>query len=87
MLNNVDFKIYEENLQDGDIIIMMSDGILDANKNVSNPEKWMKDFIASIDSQNPQLISDEIFNTCRFVNGNRIDDDMTLLVTKIWKDR
>lgn len=87
MLNNVDFKIYEEHLQDGDIIIMMSDGVVDANKNVSNPEKWMKDFIASIDSLNPQVISDEIFNTSRFANGNRVDDDMTLLVTKIWKDR
>lgn len=87
MMNNVEFKTYEENLQDGDIIIMMSDGVLDANKKTSDPEKWMKDLITSINSSNPQILSDEIFNTAKLANRNKVEDDMTLLVTKIWKDR
>lgn len=87
IFNDVEFNMYQESLQDGDIVIMMSDGVLDANKKTSNPEKWMKDLIDSINSLNPQVLSDEIFNTARLANRNRIDDDMTLLVTKVWKDR
>lgn len=87
IFNDVEFNIYEERVEDGDLLIMMSDGVLEANKKTSNHEKWMKDLILSIDSQNPQVVSDEIFNTAKLANRNIIDDDMTLLVTKIWKDR
>ena len=85
IFNDVDFNIYNENLKDGDIVIMMSDGVLDANKNATNPEKWMKDLISGINSTNPEFLSDEIFNTAKLANRNRIEDDMTLLVTKVWK--
>lgn len=87
MFNDVEYKVYEENLQDGDIVIMMSDGVMDANKKTSNSVKWMQDLIVNINSLNPQFISDEIFNTALLTNRNRIDDDMTLLVTKVWKDK
>lgn len=87
IFNNVEYKVYEERLEDGDIVIMMSDGVLDANKKTSNSVKWMQNLIASINSLNPQFISDEIFNTARLTNRNKIDDDMTLLVTKVWKDK
>lgn len=87
MFNDVEYKVYEENLQNGDIVIMMSDGVLDANKKTSNSVKWMHDLIVNINSLNPQFISDEIFNTALLTNRNRIDDDMTLLVTKVWKDK
>ena len=42
ILENVDFNIYEEILEDGDIVIMMSDGILDSNKDVGNIDIWMR---------------------------------------------
>ena len=86
IFNDVEFKVYEQNLQDGDLVIMMSDGVLDANKKTSNPQRWMQELIASIDSLNPQILSDEIFNSARLANRNTIDDDMTLLVTKVWKE-
>lgn len=85
ILKDVDFKIYEENIEDGDIIIMMSDGVLDSNRNIENSEEWMKDVIRGIDSQNPQTIADEILSIAKFVCGNQ-HDDMTVLVTKVWKN-
>ncbi len=60
ILKDVDFNIYEEYLEDGDIIIMMSDGILESNEEVDNAEQWMKDVIANIDSLNPKTIADTI---------------------------
>lgn len=87
ILKDVDFNIYEEYLEDGDIIIMMSDGILEANKETDNIENWMKDSILSIDSLNPKTIANQILNIAQDVSGERIEDDMTVLVTKVWRTR
>jgi stage II sporulation protein E len=45
----------------------------------------MIEVIKEIDSRNPQTIADEILNAAIERSGNRIEDDMTVLVTKIWK--
>ncbi len=87
ILKDVDFNIYEEYLEDGDIIIMMSDGVLEANRNIENVEKWMKDIIKSINSINPKVIADTILEVAKNISKNQIRDDMTVLVIKVWKNR
>ena len=85
ILKDVDFNIYEEYVEDGDIIIMMSDGILDASRDIDNTEEWMKNIIMNIDSGNPQTIADRILSQAKeVVTDSR--DDMTVLVTKVWKN-
>lgn len=85
LLKDIDFNIYEEYIEDGDIIIMVSDGILDANRDVANQEAWMKEFIMSIDSINPQTIANLIIKESQDTLSNA-KDDMTVLVTKVWKN-
>lgn len=85
ILKDIDFNVYEENLQDGDIIIMMSDGVLDSKKDIKNSEEWMKNLIRNLDYQNPEAIAQEILNTAQFVSKGRPKDDMTVMATKIWK--
>lgn len=86
ILKDVDFNIYEENIQDGDIIIMMSDGVLESNIKNEEPNIWMQDLIMRIDSQNPQIIADEIIAAAKRLSQNEIKDDMTVVVTKVWKN-
>lgn len=83
ILKDVDFNVYEEYLEDGDIIIMMSDGVFEVNEQVDNVEKWMEDVIINIDSLNPKTIGEEIMKAV--TENNDIKDDMTILVTKVWK--
>jgi len=85
ILKDVEFNIYEEYLEDGDILIMMSDGVLEANENTSYGERWMKDIIKDIDSLNPTTIANEILDIAKLNSNDNPKDDMTLLVTKIWK--
>ncbi len=84
ILKDVDFNIYEEYLEDGDIVIMMSDGVLEANEGILNKEKWIKNIIEDIDSLNPNIIAETILNKAK-EHSNSKKDDMTILVTKIWK--
>ncbi len=85
ILEDVDFTIYEEYLEDGDIIIMMSDGVLEANAKVDNTERWIKDLIAGIGSLNPKIIAEEIIKVASELTADENRDDMTVLVTKVWK--
>lgn len=85
ILEDVKFNIYEEYLEDGDIVIMMSDGVLDSNKDVHNQEDWMKDIIVNIDSENPAIISDRILEEAKNISRNYSTDDMTVMATKIWR--
>ena len=85
ILEDVDSNIYEEYLEDGDILIMMSDGVLDCNRSEENSEEWMKRVIMGINSQNPKRITEEILNIAKFVSNNQPKDDMTIVATKIWR--
>lgn len=85
ILEDVESNIYEEYLEDGDILIMMSDGVLDCNRSEENAVEWMKKVIMGIDAQNPKRISEEILKVAKFVSGNQPKDDMTIVATKIWR--
>ncbi|KPU26599.1 serine/threonine protein phosphatase [Caloranaerobacter sp. TR13] len=87
ILKDVDFQVYEDNIEDGDLIIMMSDGVLDSNDKVEDKEGWMAEIISNISSVNPQKIATEIINIAKSVNIDKNKDDMTVLVTKVWKRR
>ncbi|MBV1817025.1 stage II sporulation protein E [Anaerosalibacter bizertensis] len=85
MLKDVDFQVYEHFLEDGDFIIMMSDGVLEANEEVANKEKWMREVIKNIDSFNPQTIANMVMKEAKKASKGEIKDDMTVLATKVWK--
>ena len=85
ILKDIDFNIYEDYLEDGDILIMMSDGVLEANRSEEDKEKWMRKVIEDIDSLNPKLVANTILDTASRISGNADRDDMTVLVTKIWR--
>lgn len=85
ILKDVELNIYEDYVEDGDIIIMVSDGITEANKDILSSEDWLKNLVMNIDSINPSVIANEILKQASNIcEGDR--DDMTVLVTKIWKN-
>ncbi len=85
ILKDIEVNIYEDYVEDGDIVIMISDGIIEANKDIMICEDWLKNVIMSIDSINPAIIAREILKSAKSIcSGDR--DDMTVLVTKIWKN-
>jgi stage II sporulation protein E len=69
-------------LWDGERIIMMTDGVLDACPGVEK-EKTMGEFLTSIPVKSPQDMAERILDfACR--NAKEIHDDMTVLVAGIW---
>ena len=48
ILEDIDLEVYDKDLQNEDIIVMCSDGILDSNKEYLNKELWLKYLLEDI---------------------------------------
>lgn len=70
-------------LQDGDYMIMVSDGIVDAFG--EEDYHTLVSFLAGITEQNPGEIAEKLLRAALCAGGGRIRDDMTVGVIGIWK--
>lgn len=82
IIEDFDVDVVSEQLKAGDILIMMSDGIFEGPSQIENIEFWMKRQIKELQTDDPQEISDLILEQVIRLNGV-IDDDMTIVTTKI----
>ena len=85
MLDNIDLVVYDKDLEENDIIVMCSDGILEANQELENKELWLSDLISKIESDDPHKIADIIIKEAIDLNFGKTKDDMTIIVAKIVK--
>lgn len=83
ILSNVDIESKTAKLNHGDLLIMTTDGVQQPGGKVSS--KWILDAIANINTRNPQEFAKELLETAKHGNDKGIDDDMTVLVSRIWE--
>ncbi|PNT91094.1 stage II sporulation protein E [Clostridium thermosuccinogenes] len=85
ILSDIEVELAHKRVQDGDFIIMMTDGVLDSFNVGSDGENSLKSFIAGIKSTNPQEIADSILDEAYRNYEGKPADDMMVLAAKIWK--
>ncbi len=83
ILNNVESVVFDTDIQQGDIIIMCTDGILEANREAINKEEAFKQFLQNIHTDNPQKIADLIIKESIDLDFGIARDDMSVIVAKI----
>lgn len=86
ILDEVNIDVYKRSLKDGDLIIMVTDGVLDSNILVEDKEKWVMEELKKINSRNPQRIAECLFKQIKKESKNKLKDDTTILVAKIWEN-
>ena len=72
-------------IKNDDYIIMVSDGILDAGKNNDLGDNWLIYFLQKIETTNPKEIANKILDRAIQLQSGNVEDDMTVLVTKVCK--
>lgn len=87
IIHEVDIDIVSDQLLSGDILIMISDGVFDGPKHVENTELWLKRTLKEIETEDPQEIADLLLEEVIRTKSGEIDDDMTVLVSKIMKNQ
>ena len=86
MIQKVDYDFSVKKLYDGDYVIMMSDGVLDAVPEASRAE-FLNQIIGDEPGQNPQVIAGRILNASLLVQNFEPKDDMTVLVCGVFQEK
>lgn len=85
MLNTVDLEVSIKKLKDNDIILMLTDGVLDVFADDEMKEKNMMRFLKGIKYINPQDIADNVLEEAKRLSRGELKDDMTVLAARIWE--
>lgn len=82
MINKVELQSESLDINDGDIIVMCTDGVLDSND--ENPE-WIEEFLKNISTNNVQKLADLLLAEAVDNGFGVVRDDMSIIVSKIVK--
>lgn len=84
VLDKVDIDTKGKKVKNGDIIVMISDGITDYDNENAGKIDWITEYLSSCSSNNPKDIAEGIVKKSIDMGGGRAKDDMTVIVSKIY---
>ena len=80
ILDEADMELKSEPLQDGDLLVMLSDGVADAYSD----EKFLMNEINRLSRQNsPRQLAAALLDSAKQQKGNTAWDDMTVVAARI----
>lgn len=85
ILEDINLTTYDKDIENDDIVVMISDGILDSNIEFKNKELWVKYLLEDMETTNCQKIADIILNEAIDNNYGVLKDDMSIFVYKFVK--
>lgn len=83
IINDIDLVVYDKDLNDEDVLVMCSDGIIDSTHEFTNKELWVKFLLEEIETDDCQKIADIILHEAIDNNYGKAKDDMTVIVIKV----
>ncbi len=83
ILAEIEMETKVERLVDGDMLIMLTDGISEAGVKINNSPNWVKRKLMEINHCHPQIIADILLEEACHRNKKRVLDDMTIIVCKM----
>ena len=87
VVKEVSADVFDKDIEENDLIVMVSDGILDSNIEYKNKELWVKYLIEDINILNSQKVADIILNESIDNNFGKVKDDMSVIVCKFIKKK
>ena len=82
MINQDNIQIFDTDIQNEQIMLMCTDGVLDSNIEYKNKELWIKYLLEDIETKNTKKIADIILNEAIDNNFGKTKDDMSVIVCK-----
>lgn len=82
ILKDVTGEIFDRDIENEDIVVMCTDGIIDSNVEYKNKELWVKYLLEDMENNNPQKIADIILNEAIDNTFGKVKDDMSIIVCK-----
>lgn len=84
MFHQLEIERSSRQLQNGDFVIQVTDGVLD-ELHVPVPEETMQEILETIETNNPEQMAKQILERVLLFTAGKVPDDMTVLVAGIWE--
>ncbi len=85
IVNHIEIKTTRKMLRPGDILVMVTDGVLDSRKDLTYKEEWILGFLRDLRYWGPQQIAESLLEKA-LAQAAELADDMTILVTRFGYD-
>lgn len=85
IMDTMEKESVEVNLESGDVIVMVTDGVTEAAPCAIGKENWLARVIDKNSSLPPQKLCDKILDEAVKAEGGAVRDDMTVMAAKVWK--
>ena len=82
IVEQMQLTVYDRDIEQNDILVMCTDGVIDSNIEYKNKELWVKYLLEDIENENPQKIADIILQEAIDNHYGKVQDDMSILVCK-----
>ena len=82
-VEEIEYKKNKKKLKHGDIVITISDGILDVDKNNIGDYSWLRTYLEKA-TTNPEQLSRDILDKAKELSNGKVMDDMTVVVSKLY---
>ena len=82
MIKDIKLEVFEKDIDNKDIMLMCTDGILDSNVEYRNKELWIKYLLEDMETDNTKKIADLLLTEAVDNNFGTPKDDMSVFVCK-----
>lgn len=83
VVSDPELTVVERSLQRGDLIVMLTDGVLQAWDRLEDAEAWIQGFLSSLNRDEPRYVASELLREAMRRSPDGVRDDMTVLVLKL----
>lgn len=84
VLDKADIETRNKKLNNGDIIVMISDGVTDFDNNNAGKTGWIEEYLKNCNSNNPKELVEGLVRKSVQMGGGKAKDDITAVVSKIY---
>lgn len=82
LTDELEMEPIKSSVKSGDIIVTLSDGILDANKDAGDNNNWVEEYLINA-VREPKQLAQDILQRAKEYNAGLSRDDMTVVVSKV----
>lgn len=83
IIDNLEVNKVKTVVNEGDIIVNITDGVIDFNKDNIGKYLWLKEFLEGYDG-NIENLADSIIEKAKEFTDGKVYDDMTVVVSKVY---
>ncbi len=83
VVEDLDIPAEKRAMLPGDMLVMVTDGVLDPGKLIDGRGLWLRDFLARTNEQDPHRLSEMIINKALALARGEPRDDMTVICARV----